>query len=56
MARKTGWVVDLETGRAAKGRMPKGSTEDPASFRENQIGRLAGDAAVAVLRGLTRRR
>ena len=37
MGRKTGWVVDLENGRAAKGRMPKGSTEDAATFRENQI-------------------
>ncbi|GLW30165.1 hypothetical protein [Actinoplanes regularis] len=54
MARKTGWVADFETGRASKGRMPKGSTEDPATFRENQIARAAGDAASAAGRALFR--
>ncbi|WP_436523153.1 hypothetical protein [Actinoplanes sp. HUAS TT8] len=60
MGRKTGGMVDYETGRTGTGRMPKGSIEDPATFRENQIARAAGDVAGAagraLLRAVTRRR
>ncbi|GAA0439334.1 hypothetical protein Aca07nite_49150 [Actinoplanes capillaceus] len=54
MARRTGGRLDLATGRVSKGRMPKGSTDDPATFRENQIARVAGDAASAAGRALFR--
>lgn len=56
MARRSGGQLNENSGRVEKGRMPKGCTEDPATFRENQIARLAGDAATAAFRGLTRRR
>ena len=56
MARRSGGQLNTNTGRVERGRIPKGSTEDAATFRENQIARAAGDAAVAVWRGLSRRR
>ena len=52
MSRRTGGQLNPDTGRVEAGRMPKGSTEDPATFRENQIARVAGDVAVAAVRGL----
>jgi hypothetical protein len=50
MARRTGGQISDVTGRIERGRMPKGSTEDVATFRENQVGRLAADAAGALVR------
>lgn len=52
MSRRTGGQLNPDTRRIEAGRMPKGSTEDHTTFRENQIARAAGDAAVAVVRGL----
>jgi hypothetical protein len=50
MARRTGGQISNVTGRIERGRMHRGSTEDVATFRENQVGRLAADTAGALVR------
>lgn len=43
MARgKSGGQFNYDTGRVESGRMPKGSLEEPATFKENQILAAAG--------------
>lgn len=42
MGRRTGGQLNCDTGRVESGRMPKGSLEEPATFKENQILAAAG--------------
>jgi hypothetical protein len=42
MARRTGGQVNPGTGRVEKGRMPKGSCEEPATFKEGPLARMFG--------------
>jgi hypothetical protein len=50
MAKKTGGQFNYSTGRVESGRMPKGSLEEPVTFKENQILAAAG----RLLRGRNR--
>jgi streptogramin lyase len=42
MARKTVGQLNPSTGRVEEGRMPKGSCEEPATFKEGPLARLIG--------------
>lgn len=42
MASKSGGQVNADTGRVEKGRMPKGSVEEPHTFKEGPLARLIG--------------
>lgn len=42
MARKTGGQFNEATGRVETGRMPKGSVEEPRTFKEGPLRRLLG--------------
>lgn len=42
MAGRTGGQLNPNTGRVEKGRIPKGSCEEPATFKEGPFKRLMG--------------
>jgi hypothetical protein len=40
MARKSGGQLNESTGRVERGRVPKGSLEEPMTFKEGPLSRL----------------